>query len=261
MQTLNVLLVVSFLAARAGAQSALFDLDNAPVHTPLPISLTVGGITANFSATGQGFSIQPANTMGVTPAGFAGNCIYPNSVYAADLLVSFSTPLSDFSILYSPQELACDASATMQVTAYLNTVLVGTATTNATYQCTCTWPAQTLGFSSAQGFNSVVIHYVAPGPGCQDYGPIFLADNMSVTPASPPMSLTSAARLPTGEFQFSFTNSPNLTFTAFGSTNLTLPLSNWTLLGAVLEATPGHFQFTDSQATNLARCFYRVSSP
>jgi len=59
----------------------------------------VGGIIATLSATGQGFSIQPANTMGFIPVGFAGNCVYPNSVYAADLLVGFSTPLTDFSIL------------------------------------------------------------------------------------------------------------------------------------------------------------------
>jgi hypothetical protein len=261
MKTGSLLFLASFLAARAGAQSVLFDFDTAPLHTSLPISLTVGGIGAHFSATGQGFSIQPANSLGFTPAGFAGYCIYPNSVYAADLLVSFSTPLTDFSILYAPQELACDASATMQVTAFFNGALVGTATTNATYQCTCTWPGQTLAFSSTQGFNIIVVHYVAPGPGCQDYGPIFLADNMLVTPAPLPMRLTSAARLPTGAFQFSFTNWPSLTFTVFGATNLTLPFSNWMSLGDVSETTPGHFQFTDLQATNLVRRFYRVTSP
>ncbi len=261
MKTRIVLFLASLLAVRAGAQSVLFDFDAAPVHTSLPLSLTVGGITAHFSATGQGFSIQPANSQGFTPAGFAGNCIYPNSVYAADLLVSFSTTITDFSILYAPQELACDASASVQVTAYFNGALVGTGTTNATWQCTCSWPGQTLAFSSTQGFNIVMVHYVAPGPGCQDYGPVFLADNMVVTPAPLPIILTGAGRLPTGEFQFSFTNWPGLTFTAFGATNLTLPFSNWTSLGAVPEVAPGQFQFTDSQTTNRTWGFYRVASP
>ena len=34
----------------------------------------------------------------VFAAGFAGNCIYPSSVFAADLLVSFSTVVTAFSI-------------------------------------------------------------------------------------------------------------------------------------------------------------------
>ena len=122
---------LSFFAAGANAQSVLFDFDSLPAHSGLPGAYTVGGITASFSATGQGFSIQPANTMGFTPVGFGGNCIYPNSVYAADLHIGFSTPLMDFSILYAPQEQGCDDSATMRVTAYVSGALVGTATATA----------------------------------------------------------------------------------------------------------------------------------
>src|SRR5580765_4367759 len=93
----------------------LFDFENATVHSPLPLSLTADGITAQFSVTGQGFSIQPADTMGFTPAGFSGNCIYPSSIFQSDLQISFSEILSQLSILYAPQELACDSSARMRV--------------------------------------------------------------------------------------------------------------------------------------------------
>lgn len=220
--------------------------------------MTVGGITAQFSATGQGFSIQSANTMGFTPVGFSGNCIYPSSVYGSDLQVGFSQPLTNFSILYAPQKLACDSSATMRVTAYSNGALVGTATTNAQAG---TWPSETLRFSSAQGFNSVVVHYdkapVTPG----DYGPVFMADNMMVTPAPPPIVLASGTKLANGPFQFTFTSAPNATFTVFGTTNPTLPLSNWTALPGLTQTSPGQFQFTDSAATNNPRRFYRVTSP
>src|SRR4249920_3043999 len=99
---------LSLFTASGNAQTVMFDFDSLPAHSGLPAGYTVGGITAAFSATGQGFSIQPANTLGFTPVGFAGNCIYPNSIYASDLLVGFSTPLKDFSILYAPQELGCD---------------------------------------------------------------------------------------------------------------------------------------------------------
>ena len=161
--------------------SVLFDFDTAPAHSPLPIDLTVGGITAHFSATGQGFSIQRADTMGFTPAGFAGNCIYPSSVFAADLLVGFSRKLTDFSILYAPQELACDSSATMRATAYMNSSFVGTNTMVA--DPPGTWPTATLGFSSISGFNNVVVHYDQRPPTGGDWGPIFMADNMNVTSA------------------------------------------------------------------------------
>jgi hypothetical protein len=162
------------------AQPVLFDFDNAPAHSPLPIDVSAGGVTAHLSATGPGYSIQAAGTMGFTPAGFGGNCIYPSSVYAADLLIGFSREMTSFSIMYSPQELGCDDSARMRVTAYLNGLLAGTATTTAPMPGT--WPTGTLSIGSAAGFNSVVVHYDARPPTCQDYGPIFLADNMSVTP-------------------------------------------------------------------------------
>lgn len=238
------------------AQSVLFDFENAPVHTSLPLTLSVSGIKAQLSATGQGFSIQPANTMGFTPAGFSGNCLYPNSVYAADLLVSFSPTLTAFSILYSPQELGCDSSATMRVTAYLNGVLVGTATTNATSPGT--WPSEILAFSLGQAFNSVVVHY-DKAPACQDWGPIFLADNMVVTPAPPPLLTTNAVILANGAFQFSWTASPGTGFSILATTNVSLPESNWSVLGGVVEISPGQFQFTEPQL-NSAR-FYRVRSP
>lgn len=169
--------------ATAGS-TVLFDFDNAPVHTSLPIDLTVGSVTAHLSATAAGFSIQQANTMGFTPAGFAGLCIYPNSVFAADLLISYSAPLTDFSIMYAPQELGCDTSARMRVTAYLDGVSVGTNT--ATAPAPGTWPTGTLSIAVPGGFNSVVVHYDARPPTCQDWGPIFLADNMLVTLACAP---------------------------------------------------------------------------
>ena len=162
------------------AQPVLFDFDNAPLHSPLPINLTIDGITAHLSATGQGYSIQYANVLGFTPQGFAGLIIYPNSIFPADLLVSFDHTLTKFSIMYTCQELECDDAARMKVTAYLNGSLVGFNTRTATFPGT--WPTDTLSCSFPQGFNSVVVHYDAPPPTCQDYGMIFMADNMIVTP-------------------------------------------------------------------------------
>ena len=61
--------------------------------------------------------------------------------------------------------------------------------------------------------------------------------------------------------QFVFTNSPNANFSVLSTTNLTLPVSNWTDVGGVTEISPGQYQFTDLQATNGGQRFYRLKSP
>ncbi|MFO0974225.1 MAG: hypothetical protein U1A27_12420 [Phycisphaerae bacterium] len=178
-------LVANFMT---NSPTVLFDFDNAPVYTSLPLNLTVSGLTAHLSATGSGFSIQFANVLGFTPPGFSGRCLYPNSVFAADLIIDFSETLSAFSILYSPNELGCDDSARMRVTAYLNGAFAGTNTTTA--QTPGTWPSETLSISVPAGFNRAVVHYDAPPPTCQDYGVIFMADNMLATVAVTGVSIT-----------------------------------------------------------------------
>jgi hypothetical protein len=178
MKTLStsLALAIVLLCLCASAQAVLFDFDNAPLHSSLPIDQTADGITAHLSATVPGYSIQEANVLGFTPQGFAGRIIYPNSISLADLLIRFDQPLADFSIMYSCQELGCDDAATMRVTAYMNGSFVGTNTKTASNPGT--WPVDTLRCSFAQGFDSVVVHYASPPPTCQDYGTIFMADNM-----------------------------------------------------------------------------------
>ncbi len=79
--------------------------------------------------------------------------------------------------------------------------------------------------------------------------------NVAVTPPF----LTGAA-LGNGVFQFGFTNSQTTNFTVLSTTNLSLPMSNWTVLGSPSNPSAGVFQFTTT-ATNDSRRFYRVRSP
>ena len=74
-------------------------------------------------------------------------------------------------------------------------------------------------------------------------------------------SLTGSSQFNGGAFQLSFTNLSGLPFTVLGSTNVALPVAQWTVLGAPVENPPGRYQFTDSQATNNPTRFYRVRSP
>jgi hypothetical protein len=85
-----------------------------------------------------------------------------------------------------------------------------------------------------------------------------LAD-AAVPPAT--IILKNPTRLPNGSVQFSFTNLPGATFTALATTNVALPINNWTVLGGVAQIAPGQFQFTDAQATNGPKRFYRTRSP
>ena len=75
------------------------------------------------------------------------------------------------------------------------------------------------------------------------------------------VALTNYARLANGAFQFGFTNTPGATFSAWATTNPALALSNWAFLGSITQASPGMYQFTDTQATNTSRRFYPVPSP
>ena len=195
MKALKILLAVaaaliSFLHAQA--QTVIFDFDSAPLHTSLPLDITAGSITAHFSSGSPfyNYSIQRADTLGFTPVGFSGYCIYPNTVFSSDLLISFgSTLLTDISIMYAPEEYATDSSCTMRLTAYLGSTQVGTTTFS--IDPPGTWPTGTLTLSSAQPFNNVVIHYDAPPITGGDYGPIFMVDNLVVTPAAIPPIVSS----------------------------------------------------------------------
>jgi hypothetical protein len=183
-----------FCVGETKARNVLFDFDNAPLHAPLPIDLTVGGITAHFSASPvyYNYSIQRADVLGFTPVGFAGYCVYPSQVYACDLLISFDRAMTAASILYAPEEYATDSSCRMRITAYMGATFVGTATY--TIPVPGTWPTGTLAITTTQPFDNVVIHYDAPPPTGGDYGPIFMADNLNVTPAAAPTVLGAVSR-------------------------------------------------------------------
>jgi DNA-binding beta-propeller fold protein YncE len=91
-----------------------------------------------------------------------------------------------------------------------------------------------------------------------------LGQSISVTQAGAgvtPPALTGPLMLGGGLFQFSFTNVPGASFTVLSATNLSMPLSNWTVVGAASNMGGGQFQFTLQTATNIPQSFYTVRSP
>ena len=88
----------------------------------------------------------------------------------------------------------------------------------------------------------------------------FLATAELYNTSLPVIILTNLAKAP-GGFQFSFTNTPGASNWVYATTNAASPFTNWLNLGSATEMSPGLFQFTDTQATNNARRFYRVGTP
>jgi hypothetical protein len=80
------------------------------------------------------------------------------------------------------------------------------------------------------------------------------------TPPAAPV-LTSVQLLANGIIQFAFTNTPGASFTVLSSTNLTLPLANWTVAGVATNIGSGQFQFTSQPTTNNSQRFFVVRAP
>ena len=79
-------------------------------------------------------------------------------------------------------------------------------------------------------------------------------DNVRLVSAAPTTLLDSTRN--NGQFACTLQSEPGLRFEMLASTNLTLPLSNWTSLGTVTNLA-GSVPFTDP-TTNLTRRFYRA---
>lgn len=65
--------------------------------------------------------------------------------------------------------------------------------------------------------------------------------------------------LANGNFQLTFTNLAATSFSVLATTNLTTPVSDWTVLGTAVEFPVGQYSFVDTQPTGQR--FYRIRSP
>ena len=97
--------------------------------------------------------------------------------------------------------------------------------------------------------------------GIDNFPPTALSSTELYGPNSTTLYLNGTILNPSGAFQVGFAAFPHSTNTIGASTNLALPLSDWTSLGAATEFSPGLFIFTDTDAVNHACRFYRASGP
>ena len=74
------------------------------------------------------------------------------------------------------------------------------------------------------------------------------------------LTITGVAMLTNDAFQFAFSNNQSASYTVWTTTNLSWPLTNWTLLGPPVNLGSGQYQFPDPTATNDVQRLYRVTS-
>jgi hypothetical protein len=114
------------------------------------------------------------------------------------------------------------------------------------------------------GTNELMVGTRRYNTGIAARGRIFIANDNKVcafTLPVAPIVLWNMSIGTNGAFQFSFTNTPGMGFTVFSSTNVAAPLTNWISLGVTPEVSPGQFQFSDPEATNMTERFYCVRTP
>jgi hypothetical protein len=147
-------------------------------------------------------------------------------------------------------------------------VTAGTDNTKSNYETTVNIAYTTstnyttsVGWIFSPAYNTINDHYGA--------GPLI---NLFATVLPPPLlpvlypiNLTNAVILPDGSFQFGFTNTPGLSFTAYATTNLTLSFTNWFYAGNPENVSSNYYEYntgpgvvTDPAYPGL---FMRVTSP
>jgi fibronectin-binding autotransporter adhesin len=100
----------------------------------------------------------------------------------------------------------------------------------------------------------------SPAPGLMwDTSSLAVDGTLRVTTTTAP-TLANAARLSDGNITFQINGALGQGYSVRGTTNIALPLTNWSILqSGTITTTP--YTFTDLNATNYSLRFYSVSSP
>jgi hypothetical protein len=93
-----------------------------------------------------------------------------------------------------------------------------------------------------------------------NYASDTLFASSSANLSASPLTIFNPTILPNGHFQFTFTNSPAVSFSVLGSSDVTEPRNSWMVLGSATETAAGEYQFTDDTIVSGSR-FYLVRSP
>jgi hypothetical protein len=92
-----------------------------------------------------------------------------------------------------------------------------------------------------------------------NYGPTTFT--LSVVNLNGRPVVAAAKVLAPGQFSFRFTGNPSGSYSVLATTNLILPLADWTVLGSATLISSDLFQYVDTHATNYPQRFYQLRVP
>ena len=198
----------------------------------------------------QGQTLGSAQDVAIDNLSFAAGMIAPPTV-----IVQAASPINQVSATLNALVTPNDAATTV----YFQ---YGTSTSYGSFTATNSLPTGItqvpLSFPLAGLSPKTTYHFMAVAS--NSLGTTSSADYSFTTPAVVPPKLGNVV-LGTAGLQFSFTNTPGLSFTTLGTTNVALPLSQWQNLGHPVEGPAGHFQFIDAQALTNSPLFYIIRQP
>jgi len=84
---------------------------------------------------------------------------------------------------------------------------------------------------------------------------------LTVTGPRPIPAQNLIAELANGGVTIQFAGTPKTGYSVLATTDVSLPLVNWTLVGQATEYITGLFQYIDTRTSNNSQRFYRVRSP
>ncbi len=247
----EVAIAVTFTPSVVGARTATLRVtSNDPDENPFEILVVgTGGIAPEISVSGNGVNIANGNsTPGVadhTDFGSA-NLTGSNVVRTFTITNIGSAVLTLGSVTVSGTN-AADFIVNVQPAANL---VAGDSTT---FQITFT--------PGAAGLRSATLSFTNNDTDESPYHFTLAGTGEEAVPLPPTINTPSPTVLGGGVFQLNFANTNNATFSVLASTNISLPASNWTVLGTATNLGGGLYQFTDPDATNYPSRYYKLRFP
>ncbi len=225
-------------------------------------------LTNELTQAGVGFEIHPIPGAGHTPTSYNTDIEAWVANFFAQTWLNVLTPAAP--TVTAPTVVAQPATSVTASGATLNAAVnpnggattcyfrYGQTTGYGSYTATNSLPVGTsavavnvalsgLSAGMSYHFQCVASNSAGTSPG---------GDALFTTVTVPAPQLAVPTVLGDGTVQFLFTSTPGTSYTVFGTGDLTLPVGKWTGLGLATEVAPGHYQFTDFQATNNSVQFY-----
>ena len=249
--------------------------------------LVAGGADSGFNCLSSAELFDPTTgkwtmttAMKSARAGFAAVLLANGKVLAAGGQIVFDTPVRTAE-LFDPATGTWTWTTAMGIERADNTAILlpngsallvdgwdnqADAPTSELYNPTSgTW-------SAAATFNSPRFHVTATllpngmvlaTGGLDSHHSIFSTTQLYDTGSGPivPPNVTATKATPNAPLQLSFSGRLGSVFTVIATENVGVPVISWPVIGVATESPLGQYQFTDLQATNFARRFYRVRSP